>query len=81
MELLYFFLFGLILLGTGFFLYYPYYSKKKEKPKIGIERPNKLDYLKDGFNIIFYNRIILMIVLGIIITGSSVILFTLKLFK
>jgi len=81
MELLYFFLFGLFLLGAGIFLYYPYYSKKKEKPKAGIERANKLDYLNNGFNIIFYNRILLLIGLGILITGSSIIIFAIDLFK
>ena len=79
MELLYFFISGLIIFGMGLILYYPYYTKKKKKPEIGIERENKLDYLGDGFKLLFYQRNIGIMLLGVLIMFISIILLFIKL--
>lgn len=59
-------LIGLLMgvLYYSFLFYYPYYKKRKSKPKYLVERDNKLDYLKDGFNLLSYNRIIGGFIIG-----------------
>ncbi len=59
-------LIGLLMgvLYYSFLFYYPYYKKRKSKPKYLVERHNKLDYLKDGFNLLSYNRIIGGFIIG-----------------
>ncbi|MEG0528904.1 MAG: hypothetical protein RR578_01005 [Bacilli bacterium] len=57
-------LMGSSILLISFLFYYPYYKKRKSKPKYLVERDNKLDYLKDGFNLLSYNRIIGGFIIG-----------------
>jgi Ca2+/Na+ antiporter len=81
MEFIYFFIFGLIVFIIGFLFYYPYHIKKIKKPELGIKKENKLDYLGDGFKLLFYHRSIAIMLMGIIIMIFTIIMFLVNLFK
>lgn len=57
-------LMGSSILLISFIFYYPYYKKRKSKPKYLVERDNKLDHLKDGLNLLSYSRIIGGFIIG-----------------
>lgn len=56
----------LIMISLGVIIYTLKY-KNKEKPKIGIRRENKSEYVKDYWNLKLYFGSIAFIIMGIVI--------------
>jgi hypothetical protein len=80
-EIAVIFFLGLGFFAMGFLLYYSFYKKIKKKPEIGVKKENKLHYLKDGLDLIFYYKIIAIMIAGICLMIMSIVFFIVKIFK
>lgn len=81
MEFVYFFVFGFLMFSIGFLFYYPYHTKKFKKPELGAKKDNKLEYLGDGIRLLFYNRSIAIMLMGLVIMIFTIIMFIVEFFK